>query len=643
MDPDRTAPAAPPEGVTAEPPAASGAGAAASPLAAPTPHAAASGTASPLAGAAAASVLRLAPAAPVAAAAPSPAVTPSPALSPPASAPGEQTAPGAAGASGAVGARSRRRGDNALAGWLLLAGLVAVGAALLAVAALRGAAAWPAWLFLALGVAALAAHGGWVFRFFRRLERRLPAEEDRFRRLDAGLGATLTQLGAGDLVRSVAASRELPPSVAAAFAAAAEALSRLAQQIQDSSVEVASAAESVYHIASELAAGSSQQAASVVEITAAMEELARTASQIAGSAARQAELAACAEENGDAGAAAVGEAVSGVEEVQKRISAIASRGDALGTRSKEIYRVLDLITEIAQETHILSLNAAIEAAAAGADGRRFSVVAEEVRHLAQRSQESVESVRHLLDEFAGSIRATIVATEEGGKEAIRVLERSRAAAAAIAELRHASGDTSRVARQISLATQQQNAASDEVVMTLREVSLVVQRMTGGLKELSATSDRLNALALAIQLLAQSFHLESPRSLKHLVEGWAARAGGAPAAGRQELLEELVREAQFVDLAYWVDERGYIGALAVNPATLGARPVLDLAQLQEMDMRRRPWFRAAERERRTGITPPYQSIVTGEHCFTVCACLGRPDGAFGGVLAIDINVTGWTRV
>jgi methyl-accepting chemotaxis protein len=537
----------------------------------------------------------------------------------------------------------RRRADNALVGWLLVVGLVTVGTALLGVAASRGAAAWPAWLFLGCGAAAVAAHGGWVFLFFQRLERRLPEQEERFQRLGSSLGATFLQLGGGDLVRAVAASRDLPARLAAVFSGSAEALSRLAQQIQDSSVEVASAADSVNQIASELAAGSSQQAASVVEITAAMEELARTASQIADSASSQAELAARAEENGDAGAAAVDEAVAGVEEVQKRISAIASRADALGTRSKEIYRVLDLITEIAQETHILSLNAAIEAAAAGADGRRFSVVAEEVRHLAQRSQESGESGRNLLDEFAGSIRATIVATEEGSKEAIRVFERSRAAAAAISELRHASGDTSRVARQISLATQQQNAASDEVVMTLREVSLVVQRMTGGLKDLSGTADRLNALALAIQLLAQSFHLDSPRSLKHLVEGWAARADAAPAESRQELLNELIGGAQFVDLAYWVDERGAIRALAVNSSTIGVKPVLDPAQLRDLDMRRRPWFRAAERERRTGLTPPYQSILTGESCFTACACMTRPDGGFGGVLAIDINVTGWTRI
>jgi len=537
----------------------------------------------------------------------------------------------------------RRRSENALVGWVLVAGLAGIATAMLALAAGRGAAAWPAWLFVVLGLSAVGAHGAWVFRFFQRLERRLPVEEERFQRLDATLGATCLQLGAGDLVRAAAASRGLPAQVAGAFAASSEALSRLAQQIQDSSVEVASAADAVNRIASELAAGSSEQAASVVEITAAMEELARTASHIAVSASRQAELATLAEESGDAGAAAVDEAVAGVEEVKKRISAIASRADALGTRSKEIYRVLDLITEIAQETHILSLNAAIEAVAAGPEGRRFSVVAEEVRRLAQRSQDSVESVRNLLDEFAGSIRATIVATEEGSKEAVRVLERSRAAAAAIAELRHASGDTARVARQISLATQQQNAASDEVVMTLREVSLVVQRMTGGLKDLSATADRLNALALEIQLLAQSFHLDSARSLKHLVETWAARAAAMPVEARQQLLDELVRETQFADLAYWVDERGYMSALAVNPATIGARPALELAQLQDVDMRRRPWFRNAERERRTGITAPYQSILTGEHCFTVCACLDRQDGGFGGVLAVDVNVTGWTRI
>ncbi|HEX9942617.1 MAG TPA: methyl-accepting chemotaxis protein [Thermoanaerobaculia bacterium] len=540
--------------------------------------------------------------------------------------------------------RAGQHTDNALLGWILVVGLTLVGYILLALGAAAGGPGWPRHAFLGLGAAGVIAYGLWVYPHFRGLERRLPEGRERWSKLEAELIAAFEQLGAGDLVRSLEHTRDLPERLAKISDAASEALSKLAQQIQDSSIEVASAADAVNEIASELASGSSQQAASVVEITAAMEELARTASQIAGNAGRQAELASQAEASGEAGSAAVYEAVAGVEEVQKRISAIASRADALGTRSKEIYRVLDLITEIAQETHILSLNAAIEAAAAGADGRRFSVVAEEVRHLAQRSQESVESVRNLLDEFSGSIRATIVATEEGSKEASRVLERSRAAAAAIEELRRASGDTSRVAQQISLATQQQNSASDEVVMTLREVSLVVQRMTGGLKNLSSTADRLNTLGLEIQLLAQSFHLDSPRSLKHLVEDWARRLEGVDALSeRERVLDGLVREAPFVELGYLMGLDGSTLLLSFNQDLLDERQRALAEEVRKTDVRSRPWFKAVARHWRTTLIPPYESIQNSEACFTVCTPLRNGDGSPAAVLGIDINVTGWTRI
>ncbi|HEV8581635.1 MAG TPA: methyl-accepting chemotaxis protein [Thermoanaerobaculia bacterium] len=534
--------------------------------------------------------------------------------------------------------------DNALVGWILVVGLTLVGYLLLAFGAASGGPGWPRHVFLALGAAGIVAYSLLVYPYFRRLEQRLPVARERWARLETELLAAFDQLGAGDLVRSLEHTRDLPERLAEISRAASDALSRLAQQIQDSSIEVASASDAVNEIASELASGSSEQAASVVEITAAMEELARTASLIADNASRQADLAARAEASGDAGSAAVYEAVSGVEEVQKRISAIASRADALGTRSKEIYRVLDLITEIAQETHILSLNAAIEAAAAGVDGRRFSVVAEEVRHLAQRSQESVESVRNLLDELAGSIRATIVATEEGSKEATRVLERSRAAADAIEELRRASADTSRVARQISLATQQQNAASDEVVMTLREVSLVVQRMTGGLKNLSSTADRLKTLGLEIQLLAQSFHLDSPRSLKHMVEDWARRLEGMGSLPeRERALDDLVRDAPFVELGYLMGLDGGTLALSFNQQLLDEHQRALAAKVRDTDVRSRPWFKAVARHWRTTLIPPYESMQNSEACFTVCTPLHNGDGSVAAVLGIDINVTGWTRI
>jgi len=552
-----------------------------------------------------------------------------------------------AGRSGDSPVPSEAAPNRAFAGLALVAALTVGGALALAVtlSGLSGTKRWwPMWVYLALGGAALAVWAARVLSTFRELERSQPRLRERRNRFEARLIGTLGHFGAGDLVRAVEEARDLPRKLSDGAASASEALSRLAQQIQSGSIDVASAAEAVHRVASELASGSSEQAASVVEITAAMEQLARTAAQIAESAARQAALAARAETSGEGGAAAVQEAVTGVEQVQQRIADVANRADALGTRSKEIYRVLDLIAEIAQETHILSLNAAIEAAAAGAEGRRFAVVAEEVRRLAQRSQESVESVRNLLDEFSSSIRATVVATEEGGKEAERVLERARAASAAIEQLRAASVETSRVARQISLATQQQNSASDEVVMTLREVNVVVQKMTGGLRSLSNTADRLNALGLEIQLLAQSFHLNSPRSLKHLVEHWSHAIEQVPTpAEKQEVLNQLVREAPFVEMAYFSRLDGTTSLLSFNQHLLDERQRLLAAKVHDIDVRTRPWFKAVARQWRTALVPPYELLQDTGSCFTICTPMRDATGSVRGVLGIDVNITGWTRI
>ena len=533
--------------------------------------------------------------------------------------------------------------NQALVGLLILGGVALLGLVLITAAEAAGAPGWLFNVFALLAAAVVSLYVSLVYRSQQSLRSRVGETLQRHEAVERVLMEALGHLRSGDLVHCAEQAQLLPGRLASTFTTATGALDVLAQQIQSSSIEVATASNSVNQIASELASGSSEQAASVVEITAAMEELARTASQIAENAATQAELAQRADENGDAGAAAVEEAVEGVEEVRKRISGVSTRADTLGVRSKEIYRVLDLITEIAQETHILSLNAAIEAAAAGEPGRRFSVVAEEVRRLAQRSQESVDSVRNLLDEFAGSIRATVVATEEGSKEASRVLERARAAASAIEELREASGDTARVAREISLATQQQNAASDEVVLTLKEVSQVVQRMADGLKQFTETADQLNEVGLIIQMLAQSFHLDSPHSLKHMAELWARevrrRIGSWQAIER--LLEELVKQQQYVECLYFYDGKTNQAALTVNRQILGDRDVPPSVKAGE-GFSDRPWYKAATGEKRTILTPRFNSLLSGQPIFTAATPVYEK-GELVGVLGLDVNVDCWTKI
>ena len=546
--------------------------------------------------------------------------------------------------SAAAAAARPDRPDAAPAGWPLLAVLAAAGLALLLVAQGQGAPGWFFDAFLLLALAAAGLYLPLVHRGEADLAQRTAAVERRAAEVERGIAEALQALEAGDLVTCAARAEELPGELAEAGLRATRSLVLLAQQIQTSSLEVAGAAHAVHQVASELAAGSSQQAASVVEITAAMEELARTAAQIADNAAAQADLALAAQQSGEAGAAAVEEALSGVEEVRRRIGGAAGRAEALGARSREIYRILDLITEIAHETHLLSLNAAVESAAAGAHGRRFATVADEVRRLAQRSQESVESVRSLLGEVAESIHATVVAGEEGSREAERVLEQARAAAGAIAALRQAATDSARVAREISLATQQQTAAADEVVLTLREVSQVVQKTAFGLRQFSHTADRLNRLGLEMQLLAQSFHVESPHSLKHTVERWAQEVARSlhQWASLERLIEELAQERPFVECLYFIDGRDGHTALAVNRRLLGDREVPAAVRAGE-GFTDRPWYRAATEAGRTIITPLFDSLLTGAPIFTAATPLHDGGGRLLGVLGLDVNVENWTKI
>ncbi len=531
-----------------------------------------------------------------------------------------------------------------LLGPALLLLVVLVAGAFLEAAADDGPETWLVRAFLVISILAVAAYLLLVYFPERNLERRLQEVEEQYQAQCSSLTLSLNELRHGDLVATMEPLKELPGEMRDVMEATTGALAGLFDQIQDSSIEIATSAAGVHETSADLAAGSSEQAAAVVEITTTMEELARTAGAIADGAAGQADLAAQSEAAGIAGAEALDAAVSGVEAVQGRIEVIADRADTLGSRSREIYRVLDLITEIAQETHILSLNAAIEASSAGEHGERFGVVAEEVRRLAERSRESVDSVRVLLDEFSSAIRAMVVSTEEGAKSAIEVLDQSRATRVSMAQLRRALSETATAAREISLTTGEQRAASDQVVVTLKEVSEVIQRMAEGLDRFTGAAEQLNEHALSIQLLTQSFRLDSVHSVKHRAALWAEKLADHTANSEavQGMIEELLETCPYLELAYLVDSDGTMISFAVNPELDGGgstRGVVEVGQ----SYADRPWHKAVRRERRTVVTPIYQSLLTRDSCFTVAAAVIGRDGEMLGTFGMDVNANNWTRI
>ena len=168
-------------------------------------------------------------------------------------------------------------------------------------------------------------------------------------------------------------------------------------------------------------------------------------------------------------------------------------------------------------------------------------------------------------------------------------------------------------------------------------------MADSLRQFTETADRLNRLGLVIQMLAQSFHLDSPHSLKHMSETWARevrrRLGNWESIER--LLEDLVHRTPYVECLYFFDGQRNQNALTVNRQLIGDREVPAAVRTGE-GFAERPWYKAAVREGHTVLTPLFNSLLSGKPIFTAASPVYE-NGALAGVLGLDVNVDSWTKI
>ena len=287
-------------------------------------------------------------------------------------------------------------------------------------------------------------------------------------------------------------------ALAGAFNAMTENLRTMLEQIQEAGSGVGSFSSNITTLIQGQAASAAQQATSVAEVTATMEELSRTSRQIAQNAESVKDAASKSVEVAQAGTTLGREGVEAMEQIKDRVGDIARKTVFLGEKSQEIGKVMEIIKEIASEIHLLALNAAIESAAAGEHGRRFAVVASEVRRLAEKTRESTETIRGIITEIQSATNSSVDATEKGTREVDRWRETIRLSSDAFSEIIETIERTSEASTQISLATHQQTSANEQVVHAMRQIEEMVRATASQMKESSASAAQLREMADRLQ-------------------------------------------------------------------------------------------------------------------------------------------------
>jgi methyl-accepting chemotaxis protein len=275
-------------------------------------------------------------------------------------------------------------------------------------------------------------------------------------------------------------------------------------QIQSSSTELQAAAN-------QQATATKEQATAMSEISTTISELMATSRQIAESAQRVAQIAAQTATAARSGDATVATANDSILTIRRQVDLIVDHMLELSKKSQQIGAVLEIVAELAEQTNILAINATIEAAGANEAGKRFAVVADEIRKLADRVAGSTKEIRGLIEDVRSSVNTTIMTTEGGSKSVDAGAKQFSEVAAAFTEIAELVGTTTEAAREIELSTKQQSTAVEQVNVAITSAAQATKETEASSGQTLQTAVELTGLSRALLRIVQPQAALAPRA------------------------------------------------------------------------------------------------------------------------------------
>ncbi len=304
----------------------------------------------------------------------------------------------------------------------------------------------------------------------------------------------LQEVADGDLTVQATVSEDITGAIADSVNYTVEELRGLVERVTTTAQRVTSASNQAQNISTELLSASQRQSREIQETGQAVLEMAAQITDVSKSANESAEVARQSVSAAEEGSKAVENAIKGMNEIREQIQETSKRIKRLGESSQEIGEITELISDITEQTNVLALNAAIQAASAGEAGRGFSVVAEEVQRLAERSGEATKQIGALVRTIQTDTHDAVAAMEKSTQGVVEGAKLSDAAGAALLDIRRVSNRLADLIQSISSATEMQATSANGVAQNIQNILTVTEKTQEGTQQTASSIRELSKLA-----------------------------------------------------------------------------------------------------------------------------------------------------